>query len=184
MSKTKDDAFRLIIDVMDRAVGDYWMDAGTCLGIHRNGDFVAQKDDVDIGIFGDLAHLGDTLIPEFEAKGFKLAKKRDWRGYLQTIGFTGPEKLDLFFYHEKDGFRWHAVCGWEDERQKRKVFKPEKYEARLFEDLKKVRFKDRDVYLPNPPGDYLFTRYGPSWMRPDPNYRFWRDSHAIDMEFI
>ena len=84
----------------------------------------------------------------------------------------------------KDGFLWHAIYGWEDERQKRKVFKPEKFEKRLFEDLISVRFKGRKVCLPNPPGDYLLARYGPNWMRPNPHYRFWRDSHAIDMEFL
>lgn len=181
---SKDDTFREIIDVLDRIAGDFWLDAGTCLAVVRKGDFIAQTDDVDIGIYGDLAHLREALVLDLAMSGFRLVKERTFDNKLMTLGFMGPEKLDLFFYYEKDEFLWHTICGWEDEKQARKVFKPEKFSKHLFADLKKARFKGRDVYLPNPPETYLTERYGLDWAVPNPRYRFWRDSQAIDMEFL
>ena len=181
---SKDNIFKEIVDIIDWAVSDWWLDAGTCLAVVRKGDFIASTDDVDIGIPGHQAEFKACLIREFTQSGFNLSKERVFDDKLMTLGFTGPEKLDLFFYYEKDGCLWHTICGWEDERQQRKVFKPEKFSKHLFDDLKKVRFKDRDVYLPNPPETYLTERYGLDWAVPNPHYRFWRDSQAIDMEFL
>jgi len=179
----KDAVFQQIIDIVSSTPCKWWLDAGTCLAVVRNGDFIAQMDDVDIGF-----HITHTdPVPFFKEKfqdaGFILSKVRAYGGKIMTVGFTGPEKVDLFFYHEKNGYLWHAIHGWEDETQKRKVFKPEKFREELFLTLKEVRFKDRTVFLPNPPEAYLVHRYGKDWMTPNPGYRFWRDSQAIDMEF-
>jgi phosphorylcholine metabolism protein LicD len=181
----KDDVFREVVDNLDDLLGprSWWCDAGTCLAIVRNGDFIAETDDVDIGIYSEFVNCWDLLIQTFKKIGFTLSKIRTHDKLMMTIGFTGPEKLDLFFYHEKRGYRWHTICGWQDERKKRKVFKPEKFTEDLFMTLKEVQFKDRTVFLPNPPEVYLFERYGPDWRTPNPDYKFWRDSQAIDMEF-
>lgn len=180
----KDDVFRGIVDILSGLlIEEWWCDAGTCLAIERNGDFIAQTDDVDIGIYSEQIPKMDELIHRFQLSGFTLSKVRSYKGLIMTIGFTGPEKVDLFFYHEKGDYLWHTICGWEDERKLRKVFKPEKFTRDLFMTLKGVQFKDRTVLLPNPPVAYLIERYGMNWGEPNPDYKFWRDSQAIDMEF-
>ena len=181
----KDDVFREIVDILDDLLGplSWWCDAGTCLAIVRKGDFIDQKDDVDIGIYSEFTTCDQLLMEAFRGIGFTLSKVRSYKGFLMTIGFTGPEKLDLFFYHEKDGYRWHAVHGWRDRNRTEKMFKPEKFPEDLFITLKEVQFKDRTVFLPNPPEAYLIHRYGHDWRTPNPQYEFWRDSQAIDLEF-
>jgi len=179
----KDDVFRQIIDIVSSTPCKWWLDAGTCLAVWREGDFINPKDDIDIGF-----HITHTdPVPFFKRKfqeaGFTLSKVRTYGREIMTIGFTGPEKLDLFFYYEKGKYLWHTIYGWEDERKLRKVFKPEKFGSRLFENLREVRFKDRTVFLPNPPESYLIHRYGHDWRTPNPEYEFWRDSQAIDLEF-
>ncbi len=180
----KDKAFRKIIDILSKADCKWWLDAGTCLAVVRNGDFIAETDDVDIGIdVGENHPPWDFLMKDFQEAGWGLAKIRTYKQLFMTIGFTGPEKVDIFFYHKKGEYLWHTICGWEDERQKRKVYKPEKFPEALFMTLKEVQFKDRTVFLPNPPEMYLVHRYGRDWSTPNPDYKFWRDSQAIDMEF-
>ncbi len=181
----KDDAFRQIVDILDDLLGplSWWLDAGTCLAVVREGEFIAPTDDIDIGVFSDLIHLQAPLIREFQNCGFRLSKIRTYKGLIMTVGFTGPEKVDIFFYHLKDGYRWHTIYGWRDRNRTEKIFKPEKFPEDLFMTLKKVQFKDRTVFLPNPPESYLLHRYGHDWRTPNPEYLFWRDSQAIDLEF-
>ncbi len=183
MASFKDKTFRVIVDILARHQCKWWLDAGTCLAVVRKGDFIASIDDVDIGLLAMHIDLWDLFIADFTAAGFQYSKGRVYKGCRVTLGFTGPEKLDIFFYYEKDGYLWHPICGREHERSLRKVYKPEKFSKYLFNNLKEVSFKDRLCYLPNPPEQYLIERYGKNWREPNPGYKFWRDSNAIDMEF-
>ena len=179
----KDDVFRQIIDIISGVSCKWWLDAGTCLAVVREGDFIAQTDDVDIGMRINYTTPLPYFKREFQEAGFKLSKVRSYDGKIMTVGFTGPEKVDLFFYYEKRGYLWHTIYGWRDRNRTEKVFKPEKFPEDLFITLKEVQFKDRTVFLPNPPEGYLLHRYGHGWRVPNPDYKFWRDSQAIDMEF-
>ena len=179
----KDEIFREIIDIISPIPCKWWLDAGTCLAAVRKGDFIDPKDDVDIGIHITHTDPIKFFMEKFQEAGFILSKVRACGGKIMTIGFTGPEKLDLFVYYEKGEYFWHTICGWEDERKLRKVYKPEKFRKDLFLSLKEIRFKDRECFLPNPPEYYLQARYGKDWRIPNPDYKFWRDSQAIDMEF-
>jgi len=180
---TKDDIFRQIIDIISGYECKWWLDAGTCLAVVRKGDFIAPTDDVDIGFLSTHANLWTEFIIDFAQAGFQFSKGRTYKENRVTLGFTGPEKLDIFFYYEKDGYLWHPIRGRESEQSLRKVYKPEKFSKHLFGNLKKVSFKDRICYLPNPPEQYLMERYGEEWREPNPGYKFWRDSKAIDMGF-
>ncbi|TES92908.1 MAG: hypothetical protein E3J87_03615 [Candidatus Cloacimonadota bacterium] len=179
----KDDVFRQIVDIISKYNCKWWLDAGTCLAVMRGDDFITQAEDVDIGLLSIHTSLWDFFIMDFTAIGFQFSKGRTYKGYRVTLGFVGPEKLDIFFYYEKDDYLWHPIHGRESEQLPQKVYKPEKFSKHLFDNLKEVSFKDRLCYLPNPPGQYLLERYGENWREPNPNYKFWRDSKAIDMEF-
>lgn len=179
----KDDISRKIIDIISSYSCKWWLDAGTCLAIVRKGDFIAPTDDVDIGFLAAHASLWNNFIMDFTVAGFHFSKGRTYKGCRVTLGFTGPEKLDIFFYYEKDDYLWHPIYGWENEKSRQKVYKPEKFSKILFDNLKEIPFKDRLCYLPNPPEQYLVERYGENWRDPNPDYKFWRDSRAIDMEF-
>lgn len=179
----KDDIFRRIIDIISKYNCKWWLDAGTCLAVVRKGDFIAPMDDVDIGILAAHTNLWTNFIMDFTVAGFRFSKGRAYKGCRVTLGFTGPEKLDIFFYYEKGDYLWHPIRGRESEQSLQKVYKPEKFSRHLFDRLKRVSFKGRVCYLPNPPEQYLVERYGKGWETPNPDYKFWRDSKAIDMEF-
>lgn len=173
----------MIIDIISKYDCTWWLDAGTCLAVMRRGDFIAPTDDVDIGLPAAHVNLWTNFIMDFTVAGFRFSKGRIYKGRRVTLGFTGPEKLDIFFYYEKNGYLWHPIRGRESEQSPQKVYKPEIFTKTLFNNLKKVSFKGRVCYLPNPPEQYLVERYGQNWKMPNPGYKFWRDSKAIDMSF-
>lgn len=172
--------FHIMVDIIDSLVCKWWVDAGCCLGIVREKDFLKWDYDIDIGIASEFASLKDSFINRFESFGAKLVKERYYRNKLVTIGFKRlGVKLDLWFYHEEDGFIWHAVY-------KHGIFYPVVLDARFFTKLKEVKFKGRTCYLPNPPEEYLKVKYGEDWRVPKPDFKYWSpiDHKAIKMDFF
>lgn len=168
------------VDIINSLVCKWWLDAGTCLGVVREKDFLKGDYDIDIGIASEFSSLKDMLINSFESVSAKLVKERYCRDRLVTLGFKRlGVKLDLFFYHQENGFIWHALY-------KHGIFHPVVFDAKLFSKLKKVVFKERTCYLPNPPEAYLGARYGEDWRIPKSIFRFWHpgDTKAINMEFF
>ena len=171
------------MDILNLHRCKWWLDAGTCLAVVRKGNFIALSDDIDIGLPSAYTDLWDSFIEKFQTAGFRLSKERVYKGRKVTLGFTGPEKLDIFFYYEKGDYFWHPICGQENNDSMNKIFKIEKFSKGLFAGLKAVIFKERQCFLPNPPEQYLVERYGDDWLTPNKDYKFWRDSKAIDMGF-
>ena len=187
MALIKEKNFQIIVDIFTRHHCKWWLDAGTCLSAVRKGDFIALKDDIDIGLPSVHVDLWDTFIEDFEAVGFRLVKERAYKGRKVTIGFKGHgEKLDIYFYYEKGEYFWHPMFGRDDNGRggKYRIFRVEKFSKHLFSDLKPIIFKDRKCFLPNPPEHYLRERYGRDWRIPDPDYRYWKDCRAIDENFL
>lgn len=172
--------FHDVIGVLERLNCRWWLDAGNCLGVVRGDGFVKDDNDIDIGMKGDHVIFLDRFKEEFEALDFKMVKMREYQGKKVTLGFKRfGIKLDLYFYHEKDDFLWHAVY-------KHGVFYPMAFRKSLFDNLKPVKFLGRNIYLPNPPEQYLEDRYGEDWRTPKPDFKYWdsNDCKAINMGFL
>lgn len=170
----------ITVDILNLLVDKWWLDAGSCLGVVRDKDFIKEDYDIDIGIISEFGASKDRIITNFESFGAKLVKERFCEGKLVTLGFKRfGVKLDLFFYHQQNGVIWHALY-------KHGMFYPVVFDARLFTGLKEVRFKGKTCYLPNPPEEYLEARYGEDWRTPKSIFRFWHpdDTKAINMGFF
>lgn len=183
----KDKTFQLIVDIFNHHECKWWLDAGTCLSVIREGDFISFDYDIDIGLPSVHVNLWDIFIEDFKVVGLQLEKERTYKGRKVTIGFRGHgETLDIYFYYEKDECLWHPIFGRDDNGRggKYRIFRVEKFSKRLFSDLKPIVFKDRKCFLPNPPEQYLEERYGKDWKIPDPDYKYWKDCKAIDENFL
>ena len=184
----RDENLELAIRVLEGHKCKWWLEAGTCLGAVREKDFISNDPDIDIGIDGQHIDLWDTLQEDFIAAGFELYKA--WtspQGKRVELSFTRKEiKLDLFFFFRKGDKLWHGAFGPDaDERWGQyMVFMPHIFTASLFDDLKPIMFRGKQCYLPNPPSQYLVERYGPSWKKPDPSYKYWNDCPAVDRHFF
>jgi len=170
----------IIVDIVNLLVNKWWLDAGSCLGVVRDKDFIKKDYDIDIGIASEFASLKDKFITNLESVGAKLVKERYCNSRLVTLGFKRFDvKIDLFFYYQHNDVVWHALY-------KHGIFHPVVFDAKFFVNLREVKFKGKTCYLPNPPEEYLEARYGEDWRIPKPLFRFWHpgDTKAINMEFF
>lgn len=183
----KDRTFQIIVDIFTRYQCKWWLDAGVCLGVVRDGNFLSFKDDIDIGLPSIHINLWDMLIEDFKAVGFRLEKERVYKGRKVTMRFKGCGAiLDIYFYYEQGKYFWHPIFGRDDNGRggKYRIFRVEKFSKHLFSNLQPIIFKERKCFLPNPPEQYLSERYGGDWKIPDPDYRYWKDCKAIDENFL
>lgn len=180
------EAFHITVDILNSFVSKWWLDAGTCLGVVREKDFLKNDNDIDVGILLPIMSLKerheikDMIIENFGNLELKPVKERYVQGRVVTLGFVREGvKIDLFFYHEENGFAWHYLY-------KKGIFYQVLFDAMLFRNLRSIRFKEKDCFLPNPPEKYLEARYGEDWRVPKSEFVYWdpNDTKAINMEFF
>lgn len=142
----------------------YWAEAGTCLGIVREGNFIGHDSDLDFGVFG--WECRDALDLALKGMGFTFDRERGTfdNGLERSYWSKDGVKVDIFFFYETGDTWWHSA--WRDSldgtEQEQLFFD---FPKRLFENLKYVKFMDQVVPLPNPPEEYLALRYG-DWQTP------------------
>ena len=155
--RAADNCFKDLIPVLNELGIEYWLEAGTCLGAIREKDFVPHDSDIDIGLRD--VDQADQLEQALQKAGFNYIHtfgKKD-NGYEFSYSKHGV-KVDFFFFYEDDNIMWHSA--WSGDTQYHYD-----YPKRLFEDLKEIKFRDIDTYVPNPPEEYLTIKYG-DWKTP------------------
>ena len=154
----------------------FWIDYGTLLGYYRDHDFIGHDNDLDSGAFiEDTDRVKDVL----EKRGFRLVRyyrTEDGDGIEHCYAFEDSSMtIDVFFYKKEDE-SVKCICYY--------PLKNYPVEKHLFEEipftcytvtspfkgLKKVVFKDSEVYIPVNTDEYLKANYGDNYMTPDPNY--------------
>ena len=183
----KDENLELAIRILERHRCRWWLTAGTCLGVVREGNFISYDPDIDIGLDSKHLDLWETFITEFKDAGFELYKEWEYGGMRMELSFKRKGiKLDLFFFHRKGDYVWHGVFGpdengrWGDKM----VIYPYVFSARLFDNLKEIIFRGKRCFLPNPPTEYIREHYGPGWRVPKKDYRYWKDCAAIRQDIL
>ena len=138
--------------ILDTLGLDWWCEAGTCLGIVRDKDFIAHDSDIDIGLI------------EWE-RWQELEKALIADDFHQLHTFGTPEnglemsfskhgvKIDFFFFYPKGERLWHSA--WKDGEQLFLEFK-----AKYILPTKRTEFLGFEVNLPNDTDSYLQSRYG------------------------
>jgi len=174
----KEKAFKNLKDVAKILDGHdihYWAEAGTCLGIHRENDFIDHDMDIDIGIlYEDCRNLDDllALFGSFLANGFRIyhtfGTLND--GYEIALWRDGI-KLDIFWFYKNGEKREH--CAWlnggRNGLSDKLVYQ---YDAYLVESHKIVDFKGTKIRIPKHTEKYLETKYGKDWQVPNKNWNW------------
>jgi len=147
----------------------WWLEAGTCLGAIREGDFIDHDLDIDIGIAPKENPY--VIIESLIQSGFHL-----WhifgtpdKGFEIDFRKRGV-KCDVFFFYE-DTHVWHAA--WDKGEMLRLEF-----DKSPFKNLKQMKFRGITVYVPNPPEEYLTARYG-DWQTVKKDWKWNEDPLCI-----
>lgn len=138
--------------VLNKMRMKWWCEAGTCLGVMREKDFVPHDSDIDIGVL-DNKRIGE-LRQNLLDNGFEFVHEFGTpdNGFEFAFRKYGV-KIDFFWFYDQDGKMWHSA--WLQGEQLFYDFPPH-----LFVNLKEVEFQGMNVWVPNPPEEYLTIRYG------------------------
>lgn len=181
---------------------NYWLEAGTCLGAVREGDFIGHDQDIDIGILAeDCADLDlqISLFGSFLLNGFRLHHTFGElkKGYEVALWKRGI-KIDIFWFYLKGDKRWHAA--WlnggrdGDINMIKLVFDRNLFEGigtkkmkdnklQIIKSLPEIDFKGKKFPIPNPVENYLIARYGETWQVPDKNWDWSTSPKCINNNF-
>lgn len=157
----------------------YWLVCGLVLGIIREGDFLKNEHDIDLGIDEkDLDKLikvlkkryGDKVQVSSEAVNNNVVLRPiDDTDIVRVIKFEVKGiSVDIFVHYSK-GNRYYQIT-----KDNEVGYAYHSYPKRLFKNLLKVYFHNREYNIPNPPEEYLTCEYG-DWKTPRSEW-----NHSVD----
>lgn len=173
--------------------GQYWLEAGTCLGFYRNGGPIGHDKDVDFGL------LAEAWSPELEAEilkdpKWKLYKRHGDPKIAYEVRFVHENgvRVDWFpFYLNKDfqcrcpdpnhGATRYAAAFLQGGLPDLSDAFLMTFPANLFSNLVEYEWRTLKLPMPSPVEDYLVRRYG-NWRFPDRKWD-WRNPLCRDDQF-
>ena len=143
---------------------EVFVSSGTALGFYRDGDFIDDDTDLDVGILADYEtsnHLGrlERLLPQL--LGFRLLRTLHYRGRPMQLAFVDNDNsciFDIYFYYlnyEHDTVVNINTYGFM--RYPRKMFEPT---------LKRTKNKHGTWPTLRNIKDYVEYQYGKDWKEP------------------
>ena len=157
------------IDILNQNGFKYWLEAGTLLGIMRDGDLIPWDYDADLGIPADTADdimkLRLKLLPKYLIKRKRI--QTSWLpGDMRVIKVKTPwEKIRQVNFHV-DLFCVYPVDNkyrWVDSSALKHV------DRKYYDTLSTIEWEGRTITIPNHAEEYLSLRYG-NWQIPEQNY--------------
>lgn len=144
---------KFVCDALTKQGIKHWLSSGTFLGIYRDGKFLEDDTDIDIGIISDK-------IPILE--GYKLETVKIYGDIMQTI-FRSPRNIaiDLMWFYErgKDLINKNEGGTWVKPKDKM--------------ELESIKFRGTEYPCPKPTW-YLENRFL-TWETRIPKGKKWTD---------
>lgn len=193
--KTIEKARRTLIDITDFLDSNnipYHLDAGTLLGIIRDGDILPWDHDLDISISLEYANDFNKIKNKLILKGYRVTSRIStvekgpvkkgnfrifkvkplWKSILKNVIPSLGENsiiLDVFVISaDKDHAYWQAM---------KKLFKVDK---KYFTSSETIAYRNRMLKIPIHASDYLTERYG-NWKVPVKEWNTGRDDKSADI---
>lgn len=145
---------------LDKYKIKYWAHAGTLLGTIRHRGFIPWDDDVDFGYLDEKDSNGKNII-------FKLLKDLKLNGYIISNKFFGYKIIDpndprLFI----DLFKFNIEDNLVKQTKESKFIWPKEnyYFNNLFP-LKKSKFENFELPIPNNPEEFCIRVYGKDYLK-------------------
>lgn len=164
----KEIALNNLIDIsriLEKYKVKYWLTDGTLLGLYREGDFISHDKDTDIGI--DFQTFSVECFLELK-DNFKIEHVFGYVDDSLEIALNrNAVKTDLFFFYNRNNKYYHcAFSEWMPDSYRRID-----YEYDLF-DIKEQLFLNNKFNIPEDPLNFIITKYGEDWEKPDKSWRY------------
>ncbi|MCH7744523.1 MAG: LicD family protein [Chloroflexi bacterium] len=142
-------------EIVEQLGVSFFLRQGTCLGAVRDQAFIPWDDDLDlgcvIGLNGFTEDLIEPILDAFRDHGYFVSVESNDR-WVAAGMMKSSLRVDLTFFRIIDDSIFHFPLIW--------------IPARLFTNLKEIEFMGENYLVPNPPEEYLRTKYGPDWITP------------------
>ena len=146
-------------EIMDSFGIPFFLRQGTCLGAVRDQAFIPWDDDIDLGCVIGLNGLTEDMIAPvldaFRDHGYFVSEENN-EHWIAAGMIKSALRMDLTFFRIIDDNIFHFPLIW--------------IPARLFANLKEIEFMGGRYLVPNPPEEYLRSKYGPNWITPKEDY--------------
>ena len=141
-------ALEVVSSRLQKASIPYHLTAGTALGAHREGDFIAHDHDIDLAVFTDEATVNDVASALY---GLKF----QWCVPHEVSAFVVGVPVDVFMVTRGQGDTGHTqYCNTD--------MGMVSFETSY--DLERIQFRGRTYSVPDK--GYLAQQYGPDWKTP------------------
>ena len=141
--------------ILDKQGITFALSSGTCLGAVRDNALIPWDDDIDLGSVLGLNGLTEEKIERvadvFRDNGFTVRIAPQDR-YISVLLLKHSIRIDW------NGFRIIEDCTFH--------YPGVRIPARMLTDLKEIDFIGEKFYVPNPPEEYLYLKYGKDWTIP------------------
>ena len=161
----------------------FWLEFGTLLGYYREHDFIAHDNDIDTGTYWENRdRVYETLIKS----GFELVREYyvEDDGGLEHCYQYKHITIDVFYFR-RDGDILYCNSFSPIKHMSLPIYRNKKCPFRVKRievpnvGYQKVVFKNCQVFVPKDCEKYLIAHYGSTFMTPNPNYDWKRDSTNI-----
>jgi len=154
---------RDILDTLASCGINAWIQDGTLLGLVREGRIIPWDHDTDTGVF--YSDWNDAAFDALTEEGFELTATLGSRTDGWQHRWTRNNvKTDIFFYYtNEDTTIWHAAY----------VQKTIQYRFTYPHfDTSPLRTAAGGFNAPDPPVNFLVTKYGADWKKPQRRWHF------------
>ena len=146
-------------EIMDPLEVQFFLRQGTCLGAIRDKSFIPWDDDIDLGCVIGLNGLTEDMIPPvfdaFRRHGYYVNEESN--DHWVAAGMMKlSTRIDLTFFRIIDDHIFHFPMIW--------------MPVRFFSNLKEIECLGGNYLVPNPPEEYLKSKYGPNWVTPKEHF--------------
>lgn len=159
--------------IMEKTPAFYFVDAGTLLGLVRDGKLISWDLDIDFGIFANEKYSWLDLERTLGEAGFELIHQFKFRERIAEQTYQRKNVSIDFFGHYSDdnnsyfsSFYIKQGFAYKDDTQRH---------VRLFTNVKisgtqKYKIGNDYVHVPVEYEEYLSEHYGQNWRIPNPNW--------------
>jgi len=168
-------ALMLLVDVttvLDKYKCTHWLSDGTLLGAIRDNNFMAQDDDLDLGVWAadfDIRVIHE-LVEKYSCSLLRLQGKPE-DGMLISVGRAGIH-LDMFFYYpyNKSGKKTDEKRIYSSFYTLEKPYNTSNRAKRYdfiyphYKSLLRYEFLGHEFWVPKNAKEYLVVEYGPEWV--------------------